>query len=267
MADGIGSWGLGAVLRDTRDGMNDAVQSGPMNASSWSCPDRYRIRFALCALTIGASVFAGACDGTRIAADSAQTSADADVPADAPTDGSADHPIACYPLFHACTTTDECCAPNRCLNITGTPACQQEGPRIEDAGADVSAQDIRTYPPDALFMPPDLAQADGIPKADPDAGPCSSLGSNPLLGSTLGVICFGSDPAPYQLYLTPADGGVSPGQCPTMSDFFWAGGESCGYTACGPLLGSAVAELPDAGAIIGDAGPSCCFLVARICGV
>lgn len=149
----------------------------------------------------------------------------------------------------------------------GTPACQQEGPRIEDAGADISAQDIRIYPPDALFMPPDLAQADSIPKADPDAGTCSSLGSNPLLGSTLGVICFGSDPAPYQLYLTPADGGVAPGQCPTMSDFFWAGGESCGYTACGPLLGSAVAELPDAGAIIGDAGPSCCFLVARICGV
>ncbi|HVV51808.1 MAG TPA: hypothetical protein VHO06_19225 [Polyangia bacterium] len=36
--------------------------------------------------------------------------------------------LACFPLFHACTTSDECCAPNRCLNITGTPACQQEGP-------------------------------------------------------------------------------------------------------------------------------------------
>jgi hypothetical protein len=29
-------------------------------------------------------------------------------------------------LFHACTGNDECCAPNRCLNITGTPECQQE---------------------------------------------------------------------------------------------------------------------------------------------
>ena len=29
---------------------------------------------------------------------------------------SGDHPSACYPLFHACTTTDECCAPNRCLD-------------------------------------------------------------------------------------------------------------------------------------------------------
>ncbi len=40
---------------------------------------------------------------------------------------------ACYPMFHACTSNDECCAPNHCLNITGTPACQQEGPR-SDAG-------------------------------------------------------------------------------------------------------------------------------------
>lgn len=35
---------------------------------------------------------------------------------------------ACFPLFHACTTNDQCCAPNRCINITGQPECQQEGP-------------------------------------------------------------------------------------------------------------------------------------------
>jgi hypothetical protein len=35
---------------------------------------------------------------------------------------------ACYPLFHACTGSEQCCAPNLCLNITGTPACQVEGP-------------------------------------------------------------------------------------------------------------------------------------------
>jgi hypothetical protein len=35
---------------------------------------------------------------------------------------------ACYPLFHACTSSDQCCAPNLCINITGTPACQVEGP-------------------------------------------------------------------------------------------------------------------------------------------
>jgi len=36
--------------------------------------------------------------------------------------------FACFPLFHACTTDDQCCGPNRCLVITGTPLCQQEGP-------------------------------------------------------------------------------------------------------------------------------------------
>src|SRR4051812_35237291 len=35
---------------------------------------------------------------------------------------------ACYPMFHACTSNEQCCAPNRCLNITGTLACQVEGP-------------------------------------------------------------------------------------------------------------------------------------------
>jgi hypothetical protein len=35
---------------------------------------------------------------------------------------------ACVPLFHACGANSDCCAPNRCLNITGTLECQQEGP-------------------------------------------------------------------------------------------------------------------------------------------
>jgi len=38
---------------------------------------------------------------------------------------------SCYPLFHACATNAECCAPNRCLNITGTLECQQEGPAAD----------------------------------------------------------------------------------------------------------------------------------------
>jgi hypothetical protein len=38
---------------------------------------------------------------------------------------------ACFPLFHACSTNAECCAPNRCLNITGTLECQQEGPAVD----------------------------------------------------------------------------------------------------------------------------------------
>lgn len=47
---------------------------------------------------------------------------------------------ACYPLFHACASNDECCSPNRCLNITGTLECQQEGPSVggPDAGPDAA---------------------------------------------------------------------------------------------------------------------------------
>jgi hypothetical protein len=56
----------------------------------------------------------------------AQTGIDADAHPDAPRDSDAEHSVSCYPLFHACTISQECCAPNRCLNITGTPACQQK---------------------------------------------------------------------------------------------------------------------------------------------
>ena len=38
----------------------------------------------------------------------------------------------CRTLFAACVTDMDCCAPNRCLVITGTPQCQLEGPA--DAG-------------------------------------------------------------------------------------------------------------------------------------
>jgi hypothetical protein len=37
---------------------------------------------------------------------------------------------ACFSLFHACSENADCCAPNRCLNITGTLACEQEGPAV-----------------------------------------------------------------------------------------------------------------------------------------
>ena len=199
-----------------------------------SCP------FVLVA--IGAAVLVSGCSRSLVGQDAAQASIDADVHPDAPA-SSADHPPACYPLFHACATTEECCAPHRCLNITGTPACQQEGPALDAV--------IRI----------DVRVPDGIPKADPDGGTCAPLGESRC------VVCFGSDPAPYRQYLTPADGGVAPGQCPTLGDFVPVRGESCGYIACGPLLGSAISDLPDASAVVGDAGTDCCFLVARLCGV
>ncbi len=49
--------------------------------------------------------------------------------ADASVVGGSDA-AACFSLFHACAKESDCCAPNRCLNITGTLACEQEGPAV-----------------------------------------------------------------------------------------------------------------------------------------
>ena len=79
---------------------------------------------------------AGACHRSLDSPDAQTANKDADANSDAPGESTGDHPLACYPLFHACATTDECCAPNRCLNITGTAACQQEGPALDAGSAD-----------------------------------------------------------------------------------------------------------------------------------
>ena len=139
----------------------------------------------------------------------------------------------------------------------------------QDASTTVVVSDASAR--DAIFAPDgiawdagiDLVLPVGVPKADPDAGTCL-----PRPGEGTSLVCFGSDPAPYQRFLVPGDGGVVPGQCPSMSDFMpFRGGESCGYVSCGPLLGSAVSELLDAGTVGGDAGTDCCYLVALVCGV
>jgi hypothetical protein len=55
---------------------------------------------------------------------------------DGPADGAADlsdaGDAACSALFTRCTQDSECCAPYRCLNITGTRECQLEGPTHGD---------------------------------------------------------------------------------------------------------------------------------------
>ena len=38
--------------------------------------------------------------------------------------------MACFSLFHACANDTDCCAPNRCINITGTLTCGREGPAL-----------------------------------------------------------------------------------------------------------------------------------------
>jgi len=50
---------------------------------------------------------------------------------DAAARDASDDRAACFAMFHVCSTDRECCAPNRCLNITGQLACQQEGPAPE----------------------------------------------------------------------------------------------------------------------------------------
>jgi hypothetical protein len=60
---------------------------------------------------------------------------EADATSGASAQASEDTAAACFPLFHACTGNTECCAPNRCLNITGTPECQQEGPQVGEPDA------------------------------------------------------------------------------------------------------------------------------------
>ena len=135
------------------------------------------------------------------------------------------------------------------------------------AALDASARDaIIALDGFALDLGSDRLVPVGIPKADPDAGTCVPGTSG--LAISQGLVCFGSDPAPYQLYLEPRDGGVAPGQCPSTRDFKpFTGGESCGYVSCGPLLGSAVTDLLDGGAVEGDAGTDCCYFVAYVCGV
>jgi hypothetical protein len=130
-----------------------------------------------------------------------------------------------------------------------------------DAHSDTTV--VSDVPRIILPPPPLIVDAGGgIPKAEPDAGTC-----RPPAGEFPHIQCFGADPAPYEQYLQPIDGGWTPGQCPRTGDFMRIGGERCGWLACGPLLGAAVSELPDAGEIAGDAGAECCFYVARLCGV
>jgi len=125
-------------------------------------------------------------------------------------------------------------------------------------------EDIDALSPETWPIPADQdTDATVIPLADRDAAGCATT-FNPR------VVCFGAGSAPYEMYLVE-DAGVGVGQCPAETAFVSARGEgSCGFTACGPLLPSAVGALVgDAGAEAGDGGDGqgCCFLVVQVCGV
>ncbi|HEV3190646.1 MAG TPA: hypothetical protein VGY54_09135 [Polyangiaceae bacterium] len=103
------------------------------------------------------------------------------------------------------------------------------------------------------------------PNALPAANSSGQCGRN--LWDSPGLVCFGSDPAPYQKYL-PSDAGIAVGRCPMERDFPRNVGEgSCAFLACGPLVPSIVFGLRDAGSQTSPAGASCCFWLNHICGV
>jgi len=132
---------------------------------------------------------------------------------------------------------------------------------VADAPADATG-DVMIVARDALSD--GIAGGDSFPRQDPDAAAC------PVLADDFpGLVCFGSDPAPYQLYLQPVDGGWPVGQCPAPADFNSAFGDGpCGYLPCGPLAPASVRAVEDAGTGTDAAtNPACCYWVRRLCGV
>jgi hypothetical protein len=81
-----------------------------------------RAAILLCALLLGVA----GCSSPP--SRSVRNDSGADGMGDAPQTSDVGDAPACFPLFHACGANSDCCAPNRCLNITGTLECQQEGP-------------------------------------------------------------------------------------------------------------------------------------------
>jgi hypothetical protein len=85
-----------------------------------------------------------------------------------------------------------------------------------------------------------------------------------------GLVCFGDDPAPYLMYLSPRDAGPTVGVCPAPSDFDLHLSEADpGYFPCGgPLTPEQIAVAHDAGAPTTDAGGVvCCYWVEERWGV
>jgi hypothetical protein len=152
-----------------------------------------------------------------------------------------------------------CLAPAcQVLDCAGDGFSFEDGEAIRESGRAPSvgvACDTQARPPSCVTYP------NAIPAAN-SSGECRrSQWDSP------GLVCFGSDPGPYQKYL-PRDAGVTIRQCPTERDFPAAVGEgSCAFIACGPLVPSAVSGLSDAGAQVSSAGSSCCFWLNHVCGV
>ena len=101
---------------------------------------------------------------TACGSNSANTLTEADASPDGSEQVSVDTATACHPRFHACASDDECCAPNRCLNITGTSWCQQDGPQVGEPDANTAYSTI-----------PDAGSC-GWPASFTSSGDASSVG-------------------------------------------------------------------------------------------
>lgn len=110
------------------------------------------VLLAACGTTTGATEVAAQSDaGTDAVVGDAAADAVSDVAlTDTVTDIS-----ECSGFMVDCKTSAECCAPYSCLNITGTPKCQTEGPEPDIAVSDVPGPDVL---PDAVQ--PDVVQPD-----------------------------------------------------------------------------------------------------------
>ncbi len=115
-----------------------------------------------------------AAEDVSVQSDISGTDAAADTGVDAISDTVLqDADIAqCLGFMADCKTNDQCCAPFSCLNITGTPKCQTEGPQ-----QDIVVSDVPT--PDAW---PDVS-----PDVQPDSGP----DAGDITANDTGINCSG----------------------------------------------------------------------------
>jgi hypothetical protein len=176
---------------------------------------------------------------------------DGDAPPDAASDSTGDHSQACYPLFHACTTTDECCAPNRCLNITGTPACQQEGPALDGGDADSARSNFTNWA--SCGWSGGACLCDGIQACQAVAG-----GEFSSLGSQQARVCaIDGDVCEYVVFVETEGGGtarrcrvpIDAGSC--LAGFGNATDSHCvDLFTCNLLMGTCPPDIVPGGSVI-----------------
>jgi hypothetical protein len=219
---------------------------------------RSPLAFLLATASIAA--LAGACSRRLTNPDALESQADAYARSDAPGDSSRDaersdavsdavqsdggqDAAACYPLFHACTSSAECCAPNLCINITGTPACQVEGP----------APTRFTSWTSCGWASSEACLCEGIRACQAVAG-----GSFSALGSKQARICAIDGDVYEFVVFTETEGGGRARRCrvPVGAGFCSGGfaeatdGQCVDLFTCNLLMGTCPADVTPGGSVI-----------------